>query len=260
MPGRNSGRRVPEALQAALETPGLLYLILAGTVAGTVYGFAGFGAALIYMPVAVAFVDPVTAVAALALSALGSMVTVVPQAWQQADRRATLIMLGAAIVTMPFGIWVLRTGDPTWLRFAVSIIVAGTLVLLLTGWRYTQTPGPRSWVAVGSGVGFLGGATGLNGPIVILFQLSGQDSVERTRANTIIVLTMSGFAVLPLMWLQGVLTPERLWIGAFLLLPYALGGYTGRRLFNPDYAVLYRTVAYIIIGVAAVIGLPIWGR
>ncbi len=249
---------MPEAFWAALQTPGLIYLILAGTAAAVVYGFAGFGSALVFTPVALVFVDPATAVAGFALSSIGSMITVLPEAWRDSERRATLTILVAAIAFLPLGVWVLRISDPFYLRTAVSVLVAATLFLLMTGWRYEQKPGVKSWLAVGSGVGFLGGSTGLNGPLLILFQLGGQDAVARTRANTIVVLTLSGFAILPVMALQGVLTPERLWIGAFLVPTYALGGYVGRRLFDPSRAVLYRRVAYAIIGVAAVVGLPIW--
>ncbi len=249
---------MPEALLAALETPGLIYLILAGTAAAIVYGFAGFGSALVFTPVAIVFVDPVTAIAGFALSSLGSMISVLPGAWREADRRASLTILAAAIAFLPLGVLVLRITDPFYIRVSVSLLVAATLVLLMTGWRYEQKPGLKSWIAVGSGVGFLGGSTGLNGPLLILFQLGGQDAVARTRANTIVVLTLSGFAILPVMALQGVLTAERLWIGAILVPTYAVGGFIGRSLFDPDRAGLYRRVAYAIIGIAALVGLPIW--
>lgn len=239
-------------------TPELIVLLLTCLVAGLVYGFAGFGAALIYMPVAVALIDPVLAIAAFAIASIGSIIAVVPQAWAQADKRASLTMLGAAVVFLPLGIWVLRQTDPTALRWVVSAIVLGTLGALLAGWRYRSVPGIPAWLAVGGGVGFLGGATGLNGPILVLFQLGGQDEAARSRANTIIVLSLSSFALLPLMALQGLVTVETLRLGALFLPVYMLGAYLGRRLFIPARAGLYRGVAYTIVALAALTGLPIW--
>lgn len=236
-----------------------IILALVALVAGLVYGFAGFGAALIFMPVAVALIDPVVAVAAFAMASLGSILTVVPQAWGQADRRGTLYMLGAAVALEPLGVWFLRTSDPTVLRWAVSAVVIATLVALLSGWRYSRKPGVPAWLSVGAGVGFMGGSVGLNGPLLVLFQLGGPDEVARTRANTIIVLSLSSFALLPVMALQGAITRQTLVLGLILLPTYALGGYLGRRLFNPSRVGLYRGTAYAIIALAGLMGLPIWG-
>lgn len=234
-------------------------MAMASLLAGGVYGFAGFGAALIFMPLAVMVVEPVIAVTAISVSALSSFVTLVPRAWKEADRRAVLTMLGAAFCFVPLGVWVLRVSDPVILRWAVSVIAMITLAALVAGWRYQRAPGVPAWLAVGSGVGFLGGSTGLNGPLLILFQLGGQDEVARTRANTILVLTLSSLSYLPIMALQGAVTREGLVAGAAQLLPYGVGALIGRQLFNPGRERLYRNVAYLIIGLAVLLGLPIWG-
>jgi len=235
------------------------WLMGTALIAGLVYGFAGFGAALIFMPVALLVVDPVVAVAGFALAGLGAMATVVPQAWPQADKRAALTMLAAAVALEPVGVWVLRTTDPTALRWAVSAVVLGTLAALLSGWRYRQSPGLPAWLSVGAGVGFLGGSVGLNGPVLVLFQLGGPDAAARTRANAIVVLSLSTLALLPIMALQGVITRETVLLGLVLLPLYALGAYLGRRLFNPGRAGLYRGTAYLLIAAAGIMGLPVWG-
>ena len=238
---------------------GFWVMTLASVLAGGVYGFAGFGAALIFMPLATIVVDPVVAVTAISVSALSSFVTLVPQAWSVADKRAVGWMLGAAVLTIPLGIWILQTVDVTPLRWGICLIAFATLIVLVAGWRYRGTPGVPAWVAVGAGVGTMGGAMGLNGPLLILFNLGGRDEVARIRANTLIVLTCSALAYTPFMLLQGALTREGLIAGASQLIPYGAGALLGRRLFNPARAGLYRGVAYAIIAAAAILGLPIWG-
>lgn len=235
-----------------------LWLSGASLLAGAVYGFAGFGAALIFMPLAIMVVAPEVALAALSISAISSFVTLVPGAWKVADRRAALTMLGTAVVFIPLGLWILVSVEIAGLRWAVSVIALATLAVLVAGWRYRGTPGPAAWVSVGAVVGTMGGSTGLNGPALILFQLGGQDEAARTRANTIIVLTCSGLAYLPFLALSGVLSADGLVAGASQLIPYGVGTLLGRRLFNPGREGLYRRVAYWIIGVAGVMGLPIW--
>jgi uncharacterized membrane protein YfcA len=92
---------MPDALAAVLADPGLPFVCLVSLIAGLVYGFAGFGSALIFMPLATLFIAPATAVAAFSMSALASLVTVVPGAWKVADRPAVLTMIGGAILFTP---------------------------------------------------------------------------------------------------------------------------------------------------------------
>ncbi|MEM9707453.1 MAG: sulfite exporter TauE/SafE family protein [Pseudomonadota bacterium] len=248
-----------DALGAALALPALPWLGAAAFIAGAVYGFAGFGAALFFMPLAARLTDPLTAVAAFSLTALGSAFTVLPGAWAVCDRRASLWILAAAFLFLPLGILVLRFGDPVALRWAVSAIVLGTLGLMITGWRYRFTPGPGSWSFVGALMGFFGGSTGINGPPVILFNLAGKAKTAVIRANTIVPLTVSSFATLPLLILQGAAPARAVAAGALLLPVYAFGSWVGRRYFDPERASLYRSTAYVIIAASALSSLPLWG-
>ena len=59
--------------------PDAFALVLALTfVCGVIYGFAGFGAALVYLPIATMFLPPAMAIAAFSVSALSSLFTLVP--------------------------------------------------------------------------------------------------------------------------------------------------------------------------------------
>jgi len=248
-----------EILTQTLDTPGLLAVVVITIVAGIVYGFAGFGAALVFMPVATAYIPVEMAVAAFAVSALASLVTVVPRAWTQADRPNLSMMIGVATLTLPIGLWILRTNDVTVMRWAVLSVTTITLIALISGWRYTAQPTINARIGVAGATGLVGGATGLVGPIMVLFQLSGQDGVARSRANTLVFLTATGLLTAPLMAVQGMLTPEAVALGLLLILPYGLAARIGQSLFDPEKQALYRKVAYGIIGASILMGLPIYG-
>lgn len=249
---------MPELWGLLLGVPGLWWILLTSLVAGIVYGFAGFGAALVFMPVATIFVSVELAIAAFAVSALSSLVTVVPGAWQVAERRAVALMIIVASCAIPIGLWILRTNDVTVMRWAVLGVTGLTLVALVAGWRYQARPSLAARVGVAGATGVVGGATGLVGPIMVLFQLSGQDTIERSRANTLCFLTLTSLIMLPLMWWQGMMRPEALVLGAAMLLPYGLGAWLGKLAFNPAWDRLYRRVAYGIVFVAILLGLPVW--
>lgn len=249
---------MPDVLHQTLAIPGLVWIICVTFAAGVVYGFAGFGAALIFMPVAAVFVPLEIAVAAFSVSALASFVTVVPRAWAKADQRATVLMIACASLTAPLGIWILRSTDVTVMRWIVLGVTFVTLIALMTGWRYTSTPGRSARAGVGLSTGLVGGATGLLGPILILFQLSGTDSIERSRANTLVFLTVTSLLLLPQMALQGILSPPAVSLGIVLLIPYGVGARVGQWLFDPEREQLYRLLAYGIIAAAIILGAPIW--
>ncbi len=250
---------MPDGLALALSEPGLVWLLLAALLAGLVYGFAGFGSALIFMPLATIFIAPAIAVAAFALSAAASLVTVVPGAWKAADKRTTLIMIAACLVATPLGVAALRLAPDTAIRAAVCILTLVTLAALVSGWRLPASSGLPMRLGVGALAGVTGGSTGLNGPPVILFNLATPDQpVATTRGNLACFLTLTSLSFLPQLWLQGLVPPKALWIGLLLLIPYAIGSATGARLFDPRHGSLYRNGAYILIGLAGLAGLPIF--
>ena len=250
---------MPEALADALNTPGLLWVALASLSSGLVYGFAGFGSALIFMPIAAIFLPPPLAIAAFSLSALASLVTVIPKAWVDANKPQTLLMVAMSVLTMPLGIALLRWTPEVTIRTAVCVLTLITLAALLAGWKVPIRGGTGLRISVGALSGITGGSTGLNGPPVILFNLGSDQSVAVTRGNLACFLTLNSLLMMPMMWLQGLIDARAIWLGVLLLLPYALGTLLGARLFQPDRAPVYRAAAYTLIGSAGVMGLPFWG-
>jgi uncharacterized membrane protein YfcA len=249
---------VTETLALALAQPGLGFVCAVSLLAGLVYGFAGFGSALIFMPLATLVLPPPVAIAAFSLSALASVATVLPGAWRVADRRSTVAMIAACLVFTPLGIAALRVAPADAIRAAIAVVTLGTLAALVSGWRMRVGGGIGARLAVGALAGLTGGSTGLNGPPVILLNLgtAGQP-VEVTRGNLAVFLTLTSLSFPPQFWLQGILPPEAVWLGVLLLAPYAAGTWTGARLFRPERAVFYRRFAYVMIGAAGLAALPI---
>ena len=248
---------MPDALAAALAQPGLAWLAATVLAAGIVYGFAGFGSALIFVPVGARILTPEAAVAAFALAGAGSLVTMLPRTWPQADRPATAWMIAAALAAMPAGIWLLTRLDPVPVRWAICALVAVTLAAVIAGWTLRLGSGPAPRLSLGAAAGLLGGATGLLGPVVILTTLASGDEAARMRANLSSFLTILNAALLPMLWVQGALTAGAVWTGALLLPLYMAGTLVGTALFRPGAERAYRGLAYAAVGAALAGGLPI---
>ena len=249
---------MPDGLAAALATPGLAALLALTVVVGLIYGYAGFGAGLIFVPVASVLIEPAQAVLSLSLFGVGSVLTVLPRAWAQAERSAALTMLAAALVALPLGTWALAATPEEPLRWAMSAIVGTTLVALVAGWRWRGEAGLGARLAVGAGSGALGGATGLVGPIVILFQLGRGQPAAVTRANTIVFLTLLSAALLPGLALGGLVNASALWLSLVLLPAYMAATCAGQASFRPEHEALYQRAAHAVIALAVLAGLPVW--
>jgi uncharacterized membrane protein YfcA len=137
---------MPEALAGALTLPGLPLVVAAALAAGLVYGFAGFGGALVFMPVAARVLGPQLAVAALALMALSSWFTILPAAWRACDRRAAVAMILTALPAIGLGVVILGLGDPVALRWAILALGEVTLLYFDTGGDnvIAKLPGTRA--------------------------------------------------------------------------------------------------------------------
>lgn len=249
---------MPEPLAAALATPGLVWLILAISVAGIVRGFSGFGTALIFVPVAGIFLPPQVIVGVMMLTGLISSSALLPRAWGKADRREVGLLAFAALLTVPLGLWLMSRSDPVLIRWCVAVIATVTLAALVSGWRFSGRVNGPQLGGIGAAAGVIGGLTGLTGPVVILFYLAGQSSAQAVRANTILFLAALDVVIVANLLLQGVVNMGLLALAVLLALPYVTTSLIGQALFDPRHERLYRWVAYAVIALAVLSGLPIW--
>ncbi|MDZ7709819.1 MAG: sulfite exporter TauE/SafE family protein [Roseovarius sp.] len=249
---------MPEPFAAALATPGLPWLMLAIAAAGIVRGFSGFGTALIFVPVAGIFLAPQVVVGVIMLTGLVSSSAFLPRAWGQADRREVGLLALAALLTVPLGLWLITRLDPVLIRWCVAGVATGTLAALVSGWRFSGRVSRPQLAGIGALAGGIGGLTGLTGPAVILFYLAGQSAAQVVRANTILFLAALDVVIVANLALKGAVNGALVALALVLAVPYVITSLIGQALFDPRHERLYRWVAYAVIALAVLSGLPIW--
>ena len=126
-PATSSATSMPEAFQAALQTPGLFWLLITIGAAGLVRGFTGFGTAMIFVPVGAQFLPSADVVFLMVLMGVFSTITLFPQAWSKADRAEVGALSMAAAVTVPAGLWLMSQMDPLTLRWVAAGVIGVTL-------------------------------------------------------------------------------------------------------------------------------------
>lgn len=248
-----------ESLASAFATEGFWFLAFGALAAGLVRGFAGFGTAMIYLPVAGSVLGPFEALTTLIVKDLTAPLMHVPRALREGHPPDVLRLALGAAVAVPLGVWVLSLVERDVFRWGVSLVALGLLAVLISGLRYKGPLTPPIVTGTGALGGLLGGAVGLPGPPVILLYMASTLPPSAIRANTTLYLLLADVLLLAVLWWKGFLVASALTLGILMIAPYLLGNWLGAALFRPGHEALYRRVAYALIAASAIMGLPVWG-
>lgn len=237
---------------------GLPILILACAAAGMVRGFTGFGTAMVFMPIAALVLEPVWAIAAMLTFDVVGAAPLQKRAIRDGEPHDVLLLILGAVFGLPLGVYLLTLMDPVVFRWLVSCLSLGLLVLLISGWRYRNPLNALCTSLVGAMGGFLCGVAALPGPPIILSYMSSPRPAAVIRGNTIMYLFLVDVLTFVMFGLKGLLVLLPVALGVILAVPYMIAALAGQRIFDPGKDRLYRAVAYVVIAISAVAGLPLW--
>ena len=234
-----------------LLAPSFLICAVVACIAGMVRGFAGFGAAMVMTPIFSALYGPAVGVALCLMLEIAVALPVVPGVLGLVDWRRIGLMLVAAAVGVPFGNLVLTWAEPEPMRWAISAIVLGAVVLLASGWRYTGQPRPATTLAAGASSGFLNGLAGMAGPPIAFYYLASRESVAHVRANLTTYFVFVDLVAIATFASRSLVNWNTVVLALFLAPAVMLGGVLGARLFPLASESFYRRLALaLLVGVA----------
>ena len=240
--------------------PAVIVLLVAASVAGTARGFSGFGAALIFMPVASAAVGPRAAAPLLLIvDGIGAL-SLLPGAWQIADRRECGTMFAGAVLGIPIGTYALTTLPPLTVRWFITALVVAMLLLLMSGWRHAGRLGTGTAVGTGLVGGFFSGAAQMSGPLMMAVWLGGGLPGATVRANAVLFFAAASVVTAVSYLVAALITWPVLLLSAVTVPAYSAGLFAGSRLFGRASDVTFRRICYALIAAAAVISLPVLDR
>lgn len=251
MPRLQSGNAsVAGPMPDQLALPFLICAVVA-CVAGMVRGFAGFGAAMIMTPIFSALYGPAVGVALCLMLEIAVALPVVPGVVRLVDRRRIGLLLLAAAVGVPLGNFVLTRSEPEAMRWAISAIVLGAVVLLASGWRFAGKPGTATTLTAGVSSGFLNGLAGMAGPPIAFYYLAGDETAARVRANLTTYFVFVDLLAIATFAARSLVDWSTVVLGLFLAPAVMLGGVLGTRLFPLASEGFYRRLALVLlVGVA----------
>jgi uncharacterized protein len=245
---------------AVLSERRFLVAAAISAVAGAARGFAGFGSALIYVPLISAVYEPKIAAVSLLLIDSATGVPYAVRAFPQCDWRDVGPTVAAALVLLPLGTLLLLVVEPTAMRWFIGAFVLCALPLLAGGWRYHGKPKLPITLAVGGIAGLTSGAVQISGPPVILYWLGGALKAATVRANMFVFFGALDVAGCVNYFIEGLFSREAIALALLLSIPYTLLFLLGALSFHRTSERIYRNVAYAMIGLAGLVSLPIFDR
>ncbi len=235
----------------------VLVLVVTALVAGCARGFSGFGGALIFVPVASSIVGPKLAVPLLLIVDIALTPGLVPKAWRHADRSNVGVMAVGAALGIPIGTYLLTHVDGIVIRWAIVGMVVALLAMLMSGWRYHGRPHAGMTGAVGLTSGLFSGAAQVGGPPVVAYWLGGVFTPQTVRANIVLYFAISSVLSIASYLVAGLITWESVQLSLVIGPTFALGLFSGARLFTQTNETAFRRICYSLIAASAIISLPV---
>lgn len=248
------------AQYTGLSVPLILGLAGFTAMAGLSRGFAGFGAALIFVPLASILIPPQMAVPVLWLIDFTLVMPLTIKGFRSANWGEIRNMIAGVIVGVPLGTWMLATLPQDPMRWVISILVLIAVAGLASGYRRTRPMSRPGMIAVGGAAGVGSGAAALGGPSVIVFWASSTTtSAAQMRMNIFAFFGLTGTLAGVMHFWFGLFTLEVLATSVLLGPIYALALYVGSRMFGMVSESGFRRFALCLCAAAAIMVMPVWG-
>ena len=227
----------------------------AALLAGFVRGFSGFGSAMILTPALSVLYGPAVAVPIALTLELLVTVPLLPGSVRLVEWRRIALLCLAAFVAVPFGAWLLLSLPPLPMRFAISAVILGFVAILAFGWRYHGRPSVAATLATGAASGLLNGASGMAGPPVVFYFLSGRAAAPQMRASFIVYFALVDAVAVGVMAVGGALDGGTLVRALWLTPVFLAAAWAGARAFRHAGEAFYRRAALAVLAAIAVASL-----
>lgn len=212
-----------------------------------VFGFAGFGIALVAMAFLPFLMSPATAVALVTLYAVVFAAVLLVPLRRDVCPRDVATLLGGTLAGVPLGVWTLATLSAPALSRLIGLVLILVVSLEALGRLPARATG-RGWgLAAGALAGVMGGAVGTPGPPVILYAAMQGWPPRAVKANLQAFFVVNQGVILLGYWWAGLLTAE---VGRHALafaVPAALGAVAGVWLFGRVDPVRFRRVVFALL-------------
>lgn len=240
---------------AGLGPEQLALALGAALAAAFVRGLAGFGLAILLVPVLGLAVAPAEAV--VASNFVGIFIGLVGLRGQVgASERSAFAIAGLAMAATPLGVWLLSITDAAVARFLIAIVALAAFVLVLLPRRPDgHVPGKAETGFTGIASGVLTGFAGMPGPPVVPYYLRRTIPAQMARASMMLIFLATSVAGVASALALGVATWREPVLALILFPAVLLGNWLGTLAFGKVSDTAWRAFTGAVLGAAAVAAL-----
>ncbi|USA39277.1 TSUP family transporter [Pelagerythrobacter marinus] len=236
-------------------TPFQIIVALAGGLgAAFVRGLAGFGMAILLVPVLALALMPIEAVLVTHTLSLLLGLSEFRRLRQHAERSAWIISGLVLLATLP-GLAVLSVTPAPLARFLIALVALSAFAAILLPSRPAHLPGKATTGLTGLSSGFLTGFAGMPGPPVVPYYIGRAIPRATAKASMILIFTFASAAGLASGALLGELHWRQLGLGLLLLPVVLLGNWLGSLAFGRIGETAWRIFAAVVLAAAAIAAL-----
>lgn len=228
--------------------------MLAALVAAFVRGLAGFGMAILLVPLLGLVIPPTEAVVVSNL--LGLLIGLVGarQVWGAGEKSAGAVGLLAMLLT-PLGLVALAATPPSLARALIAVIAIGAFVLVLLPPRAKSDPGMVETGLTGITAGVLTGFAGMPGPPVVSYYLSRAIAPAVARASMFTVFLMTSVASTVAALAMKLASWRDVVLAILLFAPVLLGNWIGSKAFGRVSDAAWRGFVGFVLGLSGLAAL-----
>ena len=254
--GRGAGPGFAHLTMLGLAPHALAFAAAAAFVAAFVRGLAGFGMAILLVPLLGLMVLPVEAVIVSNLLGLLIGLSGFRATWNAADRPSALTIGLLAMVATPFGLALLHATDPAWARVLIALVAVLAFVLVLLPPRPDgHRPHRAEITATGISAGLLTGFAGMPGPPVVPFYLRQAIPAVRARASMLLVFLATSLASSVAGLAMGMAGPRHAVLAVVLFGPIWLGNRLGGMAFGRVSDRVWRWLVALLLAASGTVAL-----
>lgn len=190
--------------EAALNPADMVLAAVAVFFAGALRAFVGFGFALAGVPLLAMTVGPAAAVPMILALEIMSGLQMLPVVGKKADWQAIWLILPAALIAAPFGIYLLDVLDADSLRLLIALALLGAVALMASGLQIPAKVPLTVSLSIGGASGLLAGSTAMAGPPVLLYFIGRAGTPEAARASMFMYFSLTGAITLGVGFASGI--------------------------------------------------------
>lgn len=229
--------------------------LIAALAAAFVRGLAGFGMAILLVPVLGLAIPPAEAV--VTSNWLGIFIGLVGlRALLGASERSAFVIAGLAMVATPLGVWLLTVTDPALARLLIALVALAAFGLVMMPKRpHGHVPGAIETGGTGIACGVLTGFAGMPGVPVVPFYLRRQITPHLARASMMTIFLATSIAGVGSAMALQVATWRELWLAGLLFPAVLAGNWLGHKAFGKVSDPAWRGFVGVVLGLSALAAL-----